>query len=236
MMRQTTFLYKDQETELEGFAAYSSEEKRPLVLLCHAWRGRDEFICEKALELAREGYAAFALDMYGKGVLGRSKEENAALKRPFLVDRTFLLRRVSKGLEVACDLPFVDSKAVACLGFGFGALCALDLARSGADMRGAVSIYGHFDPPKGLPQREIKAKILVLHGYLDSVSPMSELVIFQKEMDHAGVDWQCHLFGEAHHAFATPSANDPTSGILYHPLSAQRAWFQAKDFLREILY
>lgn len=90
-MVKTAFIpYSDRGTSLEGFIAYPSQEKRPLVLLCHAWRGRDDFICEKAQQIASWGYIGFALDIYGKGILGKSKEENAALKKPFLDDRQLL--------------------------------------------------------------------------------------------------------------------------------------------------
>ena len=92
------------------------------------------------------GIHCLALDMYGKGVLGDSKEENAALKKPFIENRNLLQRRVLKAFEVATNLPYADAKKTAVVGYGFGGVCALDLARSGADLKGAVSIYGHFDP------------------------------------------------------------------------------------------
>lgn len=116
--------------ELEGFVASSSEEKRPLVLLCHSWAGRDPFICEKAEQIAEWGYVGFAIDLYGKGILGKSKEENAVLKAPFLKDRAFLLKRLLIGLEVASGLPYVDASKRPALGFGFGGVCALELTRS----------------------------------------------------------------------------------------------------------
>lgn len=231
----TTIPYTDDGTQLEAFCAYPFKEKRPLVILCHAWRGRDEFICEKAKQIAALGLVGFALDMYGKGVLGNSKEENAALKKPFLDDRFFLQQRLHKGLDVARALPFVDSTRIAVLGFGFGGLCALDLARTQAGLKGAISIYGHFDPLPGCPTSRIKAKVLILHGYNDPICPMSELYTFQREMDEAKIDWQSHVYGNTLHAFANPSANDPSSGILYNPSSAKRAWDATEQFLLEIL-
>ncbi|MBI2743518.1 MAG: dienelactone hydrolase family protein [Chlamydiales bacterium] len=233
-MHSALVAYEDGGAALEGFAAYSSEEKRPLVLLCHGWRGRDEFICEKARALAEAGYASFALDMYGKGILGRSKEENASLKRPFLEDRALLQRRVLKALDVASRLPYVDSKRIAAVGFGFGGLCALDLARSGADIRGVVSFYGHFDPPPSQLIRPIRAKILILHGYNDPQVRLSELQLFEREMDDSKIDWQVHLYGNTLHAFASPNVNVPESGLQYNPESAARAWSATINFLSEI--
>ncbi len=230
-----TIPYQDNGIEFEGFAAFPSEERRPLVILCHAWGGRDNFICDKAREIAQWGYVGFALDMYGKGVLGKTKEENIALKRPFTENRGLLQNRVIKAFKVACNLPYVDSSRVVVLGYGFGGLCALDLARSGVNLKGAISIYGHFDPPPSSLMKPIKAKILVLHGYNDPVTPQQELIHFAKEMNDAKVDWQAHIYGNTMHAFAAPHANDPKSGILYNPVSAARAWIAIHNFLDEIL-
>jgi dienelactone hydrolase len=138
--------YAHDHVALEGFAAYPAEPNRPLVILCHAWRGRDEFICEKAKLIASLGYVGFALDVYGKGVLGSSPQENSALKKPFLEDRAFLQQRLNAGIKAARQLENTDQTRIAVLGFGFGGLCALDLARTQEDLKGAISIYGHFDP------------------------------------------------------------------------------------------
>jgi dienelactone hydrolase len=228
-------LYQDQGSSLEAFAAYSSHERRPLVILCHAWRGRDDFICEKAILLAEWGYAAFALDIYGKGVLGHSKEENTALKAPFLADRYFLQRRLLASLEIAKALPYVDPERIAALGFGFGGLCALDLARSSDALKGAVSVYGHFAPLPDRPHKPVQAKILILHGYRDPIVSMEELALFEQEMNKAKADWQVHVFSDAMHAFVNPSANDPSFGTVYHPIAAQRSWRLIQDFLKESL-
>jgi dienelactone hydrolase len=226
--------YYDHNIELEGFAACSSEEKCPLVLLCHAWRGRDNFICEKAEWVARLGYAGVAIDMYGKGILGTSQEENAALKRPFIEDRFLLQQRLLKGFDAACALPYVNIHRIAVIGFGFGALCALDLARSGVNLKGAVSVYGHFDPPHNFSPHPIQAKVLILHGYNDPVVPMDELKNFQEKMEREKVDWQAHVYGNTFHAFATPMANDREAGILYNSSSAKRADDAIVNFLQEI--
>ena len=197
--------YQDKGVELEGLVAYPSEEERPVVILCHAWKGKDDFICEKAKAIAEWGYVGFALDMYGKGVLGKSKEENAALKKPFMENRQLLLNRVIRGFEIACSLPYVDSKRVAILGFGFGGVCALDLARSGAELKGAISVYGHFDPLPNLLMQSSKTKILILHGYNDPVAPQSELRSFESEMNKAKIDWQAHVYGDAMHHLQHPA-------------------------------
>ena len=210
--------YSDGKTMLEGFVSTPPGDKLPLVLLCHSWGGRDSFICEKAQQVAKLGYVGFAIDMYG--VLGGSKEENAALKKPFVEDRQYLKKRLLSGYEAAAKLPFVDSSRVIALGYGFGGLCAIDLARSGVDLLGAVSVYGHFDPLK--EAKPIRSKLLLIHGSEDPVVPLTELIAFQQELDAAKVDWQSHVYGNTGHAFPYP----PNIG-------AERSWAAIEYFLSE---
>ncbi len=233
-MPTTLVPYTDGPVSLEGFVAHTIPEKRPLVILCHAWSGRDAFICEKAEMMARWGYVGFALDMYGKGKMGKSKEENAALKKPFLEDRKLLQRRLLQAYEAARFLPYVDPEKIAVVGFGFGGLCALDFARSGAHLRGAVSVYGHFDPPPSHLQKPIGAKILVLHGYDDPIVKQEELRVFANEMTEADVDWQAHVYSHTLHAFMNPAVNDPAAGLQFNPVSAKRAWHEIQVFLEEV--
>lgn len=233
MLKKEAIQYSDGDCALEGFAAHPEGEMRPLVILCHAWRGLDDFICEKAERIAELGFAAFAIDMYGKGILGKNPEENAALKKPFLNDRSLLQQRLLKGYKTASALHFADASRIVALGYGFGAVCALDLARSGVPLHGAISVYGHFDPPKNIPKHPIKSKILILHGYNDPVAPLSELRAFENELVQQKVDWQTCLYGHTYHAFATPTANDASRGILYNPVSAKRSWQAIVNFLQE---
>lgn len=236
-MKTERLLYQENNQDLEAFIAYplkALKEKTPVVILCHAWKGRDDFICEKAKEIANLGWVGFSLDMYGKGVLGNSKEENISLKKPFVENREKLQKRVFKAFEKACSLPYVDREKVAVLGYGFGGMCALDLARCGAKLKRVISVYGHLDsPPRSLVQ-EIQAKILVLHGSCDPIVPQEELRRFEKEMEASKVDWQVHIYGGAMHAFATPGANIPAAGILYHPKAAERSFLAIQSFLHEI--
>ena len=127
--------YRDGDVLLEGRLARDDqfEGARPGVLIAHAWSGRSDYEDSKADALARLGYAAFALDLYGKGVRGSNPEENAALMQPFLDDREMLQRRLLVALETLREQPEVDAARVAAIGFCFGGLCVLDIARSGAD-------------------------------------------------------------------------------------------------------
>lgn len=232
---KTKFIpYKDQDTELEGFSAYESESSEaPGVILCHAWAGRDDFVCEKAKEIAQWGYSTFALDLYGNGVLGRNKEENLNLMTPFITDRNFLQRRLLLALETFQKQSVVNSKKICVLGFCFGGLCALDFARSGADIRGAISIHGLLAAPENTKTQMLKSKVLVLHGYNDPMVPPEEVLAFSQEMTKTATDWQMHIFGNTMHAFTNPIANDPNFGTVYNPVANKRTWILVRDFLSE---
>jgi len=159
-MREQYIEYRDGDALLEGFLCYdeSLPGPRPAVLINHAWGGRDEFVERKARRLAWQGYACFAMDNFGKGKRGSSPEECSALMTPFMKDRAKLLKRLQSGLATVRNLPIVDARRVAAMGFCFGGLCALDLARADAEIRGAVSFHGMLKP-SGLTEPKIRAKV-----------------------------------------------------------------------------
>jgi len=161
--------YADGDLALRGLLAWDTDnDPRPGVLVAHAWGGRTQFEDEKAIWLASRGYVGLAIDVYGAGVVGSDPEENAALMQPFLDDRQMLLRRLAVGLDVLKNQDVVEASQTAIIGFCFGGLAALDLARSGADIAGAVSIHGIFAPPP--ETRPISAKVLALHGWDDPMA------------------------------------------------------------------
>lgn len=231
-----TIDYLDQEVLLEGFFAYDDaiQGVRPVVLIHHAWGGRDEFVADKARKLAALGYLAFATDMYGKGIRGSSPDENAQLMQPFMQDRAKLQARLLAALRSVRLMPWADNKKVAAMGFCFGGLCALDLARTGADILGAVSFHGLLVAADNLPDPQIKAKILVLHGHDDPMVPPEQVLALQTELTHAGADWQVHTYGGTMHAFTNPVANDPAFGTVYQPMAEQRSWQAMQNFFAEI--
>jgi dienelactone hydrolase len=235
-MREQNIEYRDGETLLEGFLCYdeSLPGPRPAVLLSHAWRGRDEFVERKARRLAWQGYACFALDNYGKGKRGTNSEECTALMAPFMKDRRLLLKRLQAGLAAASALPIIDSRRIAIMGFCFGGLCALDLARSNADIRGAVSFHGMLNP-SGLTEPKVRAKVLILHGYDDPMAPPDSVLAIAREFTEASADWQIHAYGHTVHAFTNPSAHDRAGGMQYDESADRRSWHALEEFLGEAL-
>lgn len=230
-----TLDYRDGTTALEAFVAFDDRHSgpRPVVLIGHQWGGRDEFVAGHARRLAAAGYLGFALDMYGKGVRGNSIEENSALMGPFMEDRMRVRCRVQAALNAATGLPQADASRVAIMGFCFGGLCALDLARSGADIRGAISFHGLLKPT-GLSPQPVKAKVLVLHGADDPLAPLEDVVALREELNATDCDWQVHVYGGAKHAFAVPGADVPDIGAKHQPDAERRSLASADAFLAEV--
>lgn len=235
-MKTKEIPYADGGTECRGLLAYDESKKgrRPVVVVAHAWAGRDEFACGKAKALAELGYAGFALDNYGGARVGRDKDENAALMGPFVADRALLLRRLTAGVEAARGLAQADPRRVAAIGFCFGGLCALDLARGGAELRGVVAFHALLGAPEGRPKRSVKAKVLALHGYDDPLATPEQLAAFCREMTEAGADWQVHAYGGTMHAFTNPAAADPGFGTVYNKEADARSWTAMRSFLEEV--
>jgi len=153
---------------------------------------------------------------------------------PFMKDRALLRRRLAAGLTAVQGLPIVDAKRVAIMGFCFGGLCALDLARSDADIRGAVSFHGMLKP-SGLTEPKVRAKVLMLHGYDDPLAPPEDVLAVAKEFTAAGADWQLHAYGQTVHAFTNPAANNRAGGMQYDEAADRRSWHALEEFLAEVL-
>lgn len=219
----------------EGLLALDGAKpgRRPAVLISHAWAGRSAGEEDYAKEIAALGYAGFALDLYGKGVLGKTNEECQALMTPLASNRPHLQERLLHVIDVVKALPEVDASRVAIIGFCFGGLCALDVARTGADIRGAASFHGLFGAPGNTKGRKIKSKVIAFHGYDDPMVKPEEIVALGNELTEAGADWQIHAYGGVMHAFMNPLANDPAFGTVYNKRAADRAWESLRLFLAE---
>lgn len=236
-LQTRTIDYHHQGRRHEGFFAYDDAHTHPLpgILISHAWAGRDSFACQKTRQLAEAGYAAFALDMYGEARVGNGPAENAQLMTPLVEDRALLRDRIQAALTCIRQQPEVDSQRIAAMGFCFGGLCVLDLARSGADIQGVISFHGLLTPPETLSPRAIHSKVLVLHGFEDPMVPPEQVIALGRELTAAGADWQIHAYGNTMHAFTNPQANDPSFGTVYNPVANHRSWRSLMDFLTEVL-
>ena len=237
MLKTENIEYYDGSVKLEGYCAYDdkSHRKKPAVLVAHDWSGKNAFACRKAEKLAELGYVGFALDMYGKDKIGNTKEEKIALMQPLMNNRIKLQNRILSAFDTVKKLAVVDERRIGAIGFCFGGLCALDLARCGANVTGVVSFHGLLHAPEHAVQHTINAKILVLHGFDDPMVTSDHVVAFGNEMTHAKVDWQLHVYGNAMHAFTNPEANDAGFGTVYSKTADTRSWTLMREFFKEIL-
>ena len=227
---------RDGDEVLEAYKAWAdnSKDSRPAVLIAHAWAGRGEHEEHRAVQLAELGYVGFAIDLYGKGRRGTNKEENAALMQPLLDERSTLQRRMALGLEACRKQKEVDASRTAAMGFCFGGLCVLDLARTGADIAGVASFHGLFSPPGNTEGNRIQARVLVLHGWDDPMATPDQVLSLAEELTAMEADWQIHAYGNTVHAFTNPAADDPDFGTVYDADADRRSWQSLQLFLAEI--
>ena len=232
-MRTEQIQYKVNGNNMLGYVAYSDNNNSPLVLIAHTWAGKDRFVHDRADDLAKLGYTAMAVDMYGEGRVGADAAENESLMTPLVSNRDELKDRIQGALEAGRKLEGVNPAKVAAIGYCFGGLVVLDLVRSGADVNGVVSFHGLLMPSE-ISNDGVKSKVLVLHGERDPMVPLEMVDEFQKEMTAASIDWQLHSYGGTYHAFTNPDANDPTLGTQYNEDADKRSWSSMLNFFNEI--
>jgi dienelactone hydrolase len=229
--------YKQGDTVLEGVSVYDDaiQGKRPAVLVVHQWKGLGEYEKKRAEMLARLGYNVFAVDIYGKGVRPQTPQEAGAEAAKYKNDRALLRARVGAGLEVLAKHDLTDPKRIAAIGYCFGGMGALELARSGADLAAVVTFHGALSNPTPADAKNIKAKVLVLHGADDPFVPAKEVAAFEDEMRQGGVDWQLIAYGGAVHSFTEREAgNDNSKGAAYNERADRRSWEAMKQFFAEV--
>ena len=233
----TTLDYLDGDTPCTGtfYTPESSTEALPLVLVCPAWDGLVQEVYDKAEKLAEEGYITCVIDVLGAGKAMRDIADLQATIGPFIMDRGMLLRRLNAALDAAKTIPGTDITRIGVIGYCFGGLCALDLARSGnPDISAAVSFHGALMANE-LGDDAISAHILVLHGNDDPLVPPQQVSEFQQEMTRRQADWQLVSYGNTVHAFTRPGANMPEAGALYNASTDRRSWQAMRSFLAEVL-
>ncbi|MCA8915578.1 MAG: dienelactone hydrolase family protein [Planctomycetes bacterium] len=228
--------YKDGDAECEGFLAWDAniEGKRSVVLVVHDWMGRGKFDEQRSRELASMGYLAFSVDVYGKNVRPKNRDEAAKAAGSWRgADRAPFRTRLKAGMTAALTSDLADSDSVAAIGYCFGGTAVMELARSGANLRGVAPFHGGYGSEPGGDAANIKGKVLVLHGADDN---FDGVVVLNNELKEAGVDYEIDLYGHAVHAFTNPKAGDnPAAGVAYDAQADERSWLRMKDFLWEVL-
>lgn len=242
-MKHEDISYYDGDQRLIGQLIYSDDtnEPKPAIIVFHAFEGRGEFALDYAKELAEKGFVVFAADMYGDAVVESTIPGCFKLIGPFLKDRELVRRRAMLAYETLSQQKQVQKNKIGAVGFCFGGMCVLELARSGADLTAGISMHGVLSKSK-LPTHALKSKLLILHGYQDPQVPPEHLQAFAEEMAVVGMyDWTFTFFGDAMHSFTDPKTGtfDPKEekemGREYNAVVARRSFCYALDFFNEFL-
>ncbi len=240
MIKSQSFDYREGATVLEGYVAYDDaiHGKRPGVLVVPEWGGVNASTHRRCDQLAEMGYIAVAGDVYGKGIRPQGFEAAVKTSKPYYDDRALLRRRGHACFEALRAHPLTDPKRIAGIGYCFGGITILEVARAGGDVAGVVCFHTQLltSMPATTPG-SIKAKILVLHGADDPVVPQKEIDDFIAEMRVAKADWQLISYGNAVHSYTNPEIPlDPsgTKPAAYEPNADRRSWTHMQDFFREI--
>lgn len=207
----------------------------PGLVMAPNWMGVSEGAELIAKQVASKGYVVLLADLYGQNVRPKSGDEAAAAMMPLKNDRALLNKRMQAALDqlTGQTVAAVDTSRLAAFGFCFGGCCALELARTGAPLKAAVSFHGTLDTPNPADANTIKGKLLVLHGASDPLVPKEQLPAFEAEMNAANVDWQLLSYGGAFHSFTDPQANNP--GVqMYNPTVSRRAFTAMHNLLDEV--
>jgi dienelactone hydrolase len=225
--------YSDEDTHLTGVLVSNAPDvaRRRGIMVVHGGAGLDAHAEERAQLFASLGYVAFACDMYGDGVAGRRDQILSRISE-LRADRERMCRRAKAGLNVLAALPDIEPR-VAVVGYCFGGLVALELARGGLDLAAVVSVHGSLTTAQAAEPHSIKAPILVCHGALDPHCPLHDVTAFMNEMNVAGAHWQLVVYGGAMHGFTHANATGQTPGVLYDARTDARSSAAIEAFLEE---
>jgi dienelactone hydrolase len=235
MSKQRPIAHEFETETLESvFVGRRDDQARPTVVLIPTVMGVSDLELGFARQLVELGYNALVADLFGKAFRGAERDVMFGEMGRLKSDRAALRRRMEHVLELAGGLDEVHGNQVVVAGYCFGGMCALDLARSGADIKAAVSFHGLFDPP-GLPLEKIEAKVVAFHGWDDPMVPPEAVVALGKELTEAGADWQIHAYGNVAHGFTNPNAHEiGIEGVRYNALAAERSWTSFVNLLEEL--
>lgn len=230
--------YEHEGVKLEGLLAYddASTAPKPGVLVVHEWWGLNDYVKGRAVQLAEMGYVAFALDMYGAGVVTTEAKKAGELAGQFYNNPKAWSARARAGLDQLLATGKVAPGKVASIGFCFGGSTSLVLAYSGAPVAGVVSFHG--TPVPAWAGAANGAKILMLHGAADPFIKPEEIAGFEQALNAGKFDWQWVSYAGAVHAFSNPGADalGKANGIpiAYHAVAARRSWEHMGVFFREL--
>ena len=235
MSKETAVPLEFEGESLEGvFVGRRDSAPRPTVLLIPTVMGVTDLELGFGRQLVELGYNCFVADLFGKQFRGAPRDTCFGEMTRLRSDRAALRRRLLAILDQVRGLDEVEANSIVVSGYCFGGQCALDVARTGADITAAVSFHGLFDAPD-LPKEKIKAKVVAYHGWDDPMVPPEMVVALGKELTEAGCDWQIHAYGHVGHGFTNPNASElQIDGVAYNALAAERSWTSFVNLLEEV--
>jgi len=214
----------------------TAKTARPGLVMTPDWMGMNDNQIALAKQIAGKDYVILVADVYGSSVRPKNPDEAGAAAKSMYEHRADLRARINAALaqlKAQAGKAPLDGKHWGALGFCFGGATTLDLARTGADVQGVVSFHGNLSTDDPALAKNIKAKVLVLHGADDKFESAEQIAGFEKEMREANVDWQFLSFGGAVHCFAIPTADNTVPGCLYNARAAKRGFAQMHVFFDE---
>jgi dienelactone hydrolase len=231
-IKETVVEYQSGGVTCEGLHVVDAAKtgKLPSVLIIHQWTGLSDNEKMRARMLAELGYNVFAADIYGKGIRPQPPESGKEAGK-YKSDRKLYRERMLSALEVLNKDARTDLAKVAAIGYCFGGTGVIELARSGAVMKGVVSFHGGLDSPSPADGKNIKGKVLALHGADDPFVPAKDISAFEQEMKDAKVDYKLVNYPGAVHAFTQKAAgSDNSKGAAYNEAADKASWEEMKAF------
>lgn len=238
-LKEETVSYKLDSANMNNFLVYDEniEGKRPAVLVIHEWWGLNDYAKMRARELAKLGYIAMAVDMYGDNKMGTDPKIAGQLATPFYQNPGMAKQRFDAAMAKLKENAHTDGSNVAVIGYCFGGAMALTMAKLGDDLKGAVSFHGDLNVVPA-DKNLLKAQILVCHGAVDSFVPQAEVDKFKKQMDSIGATYTFKAYEGATHAFTNPDATAMGQQfdlpIKYDAAADSASWKDMKEFFGKI--
>lgn len=232
--------YQGGDTKLTGYLAYDTKfkGKRPGILVVHEWWGQNAYPRKRAEMLARLGYVAFALDMYGNGKTASHPDDAGKFARMVSSNMPLAKVRFLAALDQLKANPLTDKDKIAAIGYCFGGGIVLQMARQGVDIKGVVSFHGSLGTNEPAQPGKVKARVMVFNGEADPFTTREQIAAFKQEMEKAGVDYQFVSYPGAKHAFTNPDAtalgkkfNLP---LAYNAKADKDSWAKMQQFFKSL--
>ncbi|MFA5371019.1 MAG: dienelactone hydrolase family protein [Sideroxydans sp.] len=233
--------YSANGTTLKGWLAYEGHAmgKRPAVLVVHEWWGHNAYARKRANMLAKLGYVALAVDMYGDGKQAMHPDDAGKFSGEVAKNRPMAKARFEAAMKVLRDDPRVDSNKLAAIGYCFGGSVVLNMAREGEPLLGVASFHGGLATDTPAQKGKVKAKILSFTGADDKMIPATQVEGFKQEMEKAGVNYRVVVYPGTMHSFTNPDADEYgrkfNLPLAYNAEADKDSWAQLQLFLADVL-